>query len=60
MNPAIMRTMGFHKEVEAILSGKCPFCGKEIKHDEFRAEINEREYKISGLCQSCQDEMFGK
>ena len=30
MNPAIMRTMGFHKEVEAILSGKCPFCGKEI------------------------------
>lgn len=60
MNPNIMKAFGFDKEVEAVQQGKCPFCGKVVDPQEFRAEINEREFKISGLCQSCQDQVFGK
>lgn len=33
-------------------------CGKEIK--EFRDSSSEREYTISGLCQDCQDKIFGR
>lgn len=32
-------------------------CGKKVTG--FRDELSAREYKISGLCQKCQDEMFG-
>lgn len=40
--------------------GKCPFCGMPIRHNEFRDELSRKEFKISGLCQSCQDETFNK
>jgi len=32
-------------------------CGKPITP--FRDALSEKEYKISGLCQNCQDEIFG-
>lgn len=32
-------------------------CGKPV--GEFRDEISRREYRISGLCQTCQDKFFG-
>lgn len=32
-------------------------CGKEIKG--FRDELSKKEYQISGLCQECQDSIFG-
>lgn len=35
----------------------CPSCHKPLK--KFRDEISERESKISGMCQQCQDEIFG-
>lgn len=35
----------------------CVACGKQATT--FRDEISKREYGISGLCQSCQDEIFG-
>ena len=35
-----------------------PFgCGGEA--NEFRDEISKREYTISGMCQKCQDKVFG-
>jgi uncharacterized CHY-type Zn-finger protein len=34
----------------------CIFCGKSAKN--FRDELSRKEYKISGLCQVCQDEVF--
>jgi hypothetical protein len=40
--------------------GRCPFCGKEVNPMEFRDEISWREFEISGLCQRCQDDFFGK
>ena len=35
----------------------CPICKAEIKG--FRDPLSIKEYRISGLCQACQDEMFG-
>ncbi|MEM3908185.1 MAG: hypothetical protein QXV17_07195 [Candidatus Micrarchaeaceae archaeon] len=37
-------------------AGVCRFCGKPIT--KFRDEASEREYRLSGLCQRCQDRMF--
>ena len=38
--------------------GKCPFCGKDMTNPSFRDVQSKKEFEISGLCQSCQDEYF--
>ena len=38
----------------------CPFCGHEINMAQFRDVISVKEFHISGLCQRCQDEVFGE
>lgn len=38
---------------------KCPFCGKDMTNPSFRDELSLKEFKISGICQRCQDEFFG-
>ena len=53
-----MRKAGFKKEVERFESGVCPFCKRDITENEFKDEKSLREYRISGLCQRCQDKMF--
>lgn len=45
-----------NKRTEAIENGHCVSCGNGIPG--FRDELSEKEYKISGFCQSCQDEIF--
>lgn len=37
---------------------QCVCCGKSAT--EFRDEISKREYRISSLCQKCQDEVFAE
>lgn len=59
MNPKIMQAMGFGKEVAAKERGECPFCGKKIADEQFKDEKSKREAEISGLCQSCQNSVFG-
>jgi hypothetical protein len=62
MNKSIMRAAGFSEQVKAVENGKCPFCAKAIDGNdpkEFRDERSKREFRISGLCQKCQDEFFG-
>lgn len=49
---------GFNKEVERIELGLCPFCSNPVKAEDFKNESSRREFNISGLCQSCQDEFF--
>jgi hypothetical protein len=49
----------FQSAVNEVLEGVCPFCHKPVNVNGFRDEISEREFKISGLCQKCQDSFFG-
>lgn len=58
MNESIMRQCGFNKEVDLIKKGYCPFCKRQVNVTEFKNEISKREFRISGLCQICQDETF--
>jgi len=55
----LKNTFGVNRE-EAILDEVCvptPIgCGKEVKS--FRTEADAKEFEISGLCQSCQDNLF--
>jgi RNA polymerase-binding transcription factor DksA len=36
--------------------GLCCDCGKSI--GSFKDEVSYKEYKITGMCQKCQDELF--
>ena len=58
MNEKIMKAVGFGKEVEKVKEGKCPFCSKKIKMEDFTDESALKEYHISGICQKCQNEFF--
>ena len=59
INNHLKSTFGVDRE-QAILDEVCvpaPIgCGKEVKS--FRTEADAKEYEISGLCQSCQDNLF--
>ncbi len=58
MNKDILRAAGFDKEVNLVEENKCPFCNKDIDVDSFKNDLSKTEFEISGLCQSCQDEVF--
>ena len=44
--------------VSSIQNNVCTWCGGEAS--EFKNSLSIREYTISGFCQKCQDETFGK
>lgn len=48
----------FPEAVKRISMGKCATCGKDVNHDDFRKDIDRRKFKISGMCQKCQDSVF--
>lgn len=43
--------------VKDITENRCVGCGYPAT--EFKDEVSRREYSISGLCQHCQDKIFG-
>lgn len=45
------------KAAQRVKQHLCPCCGKPV--GEFRDELSKREYSISGMCQACQDSVFG-
>lgn len=53
---------GLKSHREAQMSRKCPFCKKQLQgiREEFSDGLSFKEFGISGLCQSCQDDFFGK
>ncbi len=57
MNENIMRKLGLGDHVDRVKQGLCPTCGKAI--GEFRNDLSTKEFKISGMCQQCQDDVFG-
>jgi len=40
-----------------IAAGTCPTCKQPV--GEFKNPLSRREYEISGMCQKCQDKVFG-
>jgi hypothetical protein len=44
----------------SVFQRKCAWCGDYVNIRDFRDELSIREYKISGLCQHCQDYMFNE
>lgn len=52
----ITHTLGGTSRTDAIEKDKCALCGKSAK--KFKDAASEREYRISGLCQKCQDKIF--
>jgi hypothetical protein len=57
-DPGPMRPadMVFQLRRPSIQHDKCVFCGGDAK--DFKDELSAKEYRISGLCQKCQDETF--
>ena len=47
----------FPGTAKAIAENKCPLCRQTIE-GEFKDILSQTEYKISGMCQKCQDEMW--
>lgn len=60
MNKDIMKYFGFSEEVKLVEENRCPFCKLFIDKNSFTDELSVKEYKISGLCQKCQDDFFKK
>lgn len=54
------KKLGLHKEVERARHGFCPFCAKPVAKEDFRDALSLKEFKISGICQPCQDSFFGR
>ena len=60
MNKKIIQQLGFAKEVALVENGQCPFCLKYVVSgiESFKDLNSFKEFKISGLCQECQDSVF--
>ena len=56
---SFLRELGFSQEVAIVEDCRCPFCTERVDEDEFRNEVFLREFESSGLCQGCQDTVFG-
>ena len=55
MNPLIFEKF-FPGSTEKIKQKICPICGEYV--GKFEDELSKKEYKISGMCQECQNEVF--
>jgi hypothetical protein len=49
--------VAFPGTANLIANKKCPCCKSDI--GPFRDALSKKEYSISGMCQSCQDAVFG-
>ena len=59
MNKDLLRKAGFGDRVEKYEQGNCTVCNKTIHpNNEFKDYLSLKEYTITGLCQTCQDEYF--
>jgi hypothetical protein len=56
---SFLRELGFWQEVAIVEDCRCSFCTERVDEDEFRNEVFMREFESSGLCQGCQDTVFG-
>lgn len=57
MNKDIVKKF-FPQAIKNIEAGKCAMCGGEA--GTFQNNLSLKEFEISGMCQKCQDNVFGK
>ena len=50
--------MGFGDQVDLVEKGQCPFCKKQVEPGKFKDELTLKEYRISGMCEKCQNDFF--
>ena len=56
----LLAILGGSPRKEVITEGRCVSCKTDsITEDSFRDALSIKEYKISGMCQKCQDDFFG-
>jgi hypothetical protein len=60
MHVKLMENLGFGAEIQQIKKGNCPMCHEPVDQSEFRDQASVKEFGISGMCQSCQDKIFGE
>ncbi|RLC87858.1 MAG: hypothetical protein DRJ03_04740 [Chloroflexi bacterium] len=58
MNRSILTEL-FPELLGKVDAGLCPICEKAVTIGDLRDRISRAEFKISGLCQGCQDKTFG-
>ena len=46
--------------MELIEDRKCPLCKTRIDINEFNNDLSLKEFTISGMCQKCQNKIFGE
>jgi len=44
---------------ESIKTKTCATCGADVELDSFKDNLSLKEFHISGMCQHCQDSVFG-
>ena len=59
MNKNIMIAAGLGANVARVERGQCATCGEDVRAQQFRDRLSAREFEISGMCQACQDSVFG-
>ena len=53
-----MRSLGFGDEMDKVEKGLCPFCDKPVKEEDFTDRLSLADFKITGMCQKCQNETY--
>ncbi len=56
INSFIAQWLFGEQPADALKENRCVNCKKPVT--DFRDEVSEKEYRISALCQECQDEIF--
>jgi hypothetical protein len=57
-NKSMLIATGFEEQVRNREQGLCAFCAKAVKETDFEDELSKKEFNISGMCGSCQDQTF--
>ena len=55
----LSKSIRIWREVAIVEDCRCPSCAARVDEDEFRNEVFMKEFESSGLCQGCQDTVFG-
>jgi len=56
---SILEAITGRNRMESILTLTCATCGNDAQNHAFRDTLSWKEFNISGMCQECQDEVFG-